>query len=152
MQIDLDVLGVVRSPQTEAVDEGWGDIESTIELRTPWKSGLQGLEDFSHVWILTWLHEAQFKEEKHLTRHPRGDQSLPKVGIFAQRARHRPNRIGITACPIVSVDAEKGLLKVTGLDAIDGTPVIDIKPYVGAFDTRESQLPDWMRSIMGEYF
>jgi tRNA-Thr(GGU) m(6)t(6)A37 methyltransferase TsaA len=97
------------------------------------------------------MHEAQFNISEHLTRHPRGRVDLPESGIFAQRARHRPNPIGITTVEIISVAGN--VLRVRGLDAIDGTPVLDIKPYVPAFDDVEDPtVPEWMNRIMKGYF
>ena len=85
------------------------------------------------------------------SRHPRGNEAWPKVGIFAQRAKARPNRIGITTCELVSVD---GLtLRVRGLDAIDGTPIIDIKPYMTEFAPRRAtRQPVWSSELMTGYW
>jgi tRNA (Thr-GGU) A37 N-methylase len=84
-------------------------------------------------------------------RHPRGRTDWPKVGIFAQRAKARPNRIGVTTCELVDVD---GLdLRVRGLDAIDGTPVLDVKPYMQAFGPRgEVREPEWVAELMANYW
>ena len=84
-------------------------------------------------------------------RHPRGNKDWPKVGIFAQRGKNRPNRIGVTVCDIVAVD---GLtLEVRGLDAIDGTPVLDLKPVMAGFAPRgEHREPEWAREIMKDYW
>ncbi len=89
--------------------------------------------------VLTFLHEAEYIPEKHLRRHPQERQDMPLLGIFAQRARHRPNRIGVTAVEIVEVTDNS--VKVRALDAIDGTPVIDIKPYVPVYDRKRRHHP-----------
>ena len=84
-------------------------------------------------------------------RHPRGNTAWPKVGIFAQRGKDRPNRIGVTVCKILSVDGLS--LRVRGLDAIDGTPVLDIKPVMKGFLPRgEIREPDWARKLMADYW
>ena len=84
-------------------------------------------------------------------RHPRGRADWPKIGIFAQRGKNRPNRIGLTTCRIVSVLGRR--LEVEGLDAIDGTPVLDIKPYMAGFAPRgEVREPAWAREIMADYW
>lgn len=84
-------------------------------------------------------------------RHPRGNTAWPKVGIFAQRGKDRPNRIGVTMCRLLSVDGLS--LVVRGLDAIDGTPVLDIKPVMKGFLPRgEISEPDWARELMREYW
>jgi tRNA (adenine37-N6)-methyltransferase len=149
--MEFEPIGTVRSPIHEAVDEGWGGVVSEVHVGDWLIDGLRGLDSFSHAIIVFWMHEAQFIESEHLTRRPRGRADLPELGIFAQRARHRPNPIGITTVEIVSV--EGNVLRVRGLDAIDGTPVLDIKPYVPAFDSVEDPtVPEWMNRIMKGYF
>jgi len=151
MKMEIEPIGTVRSPIHEPVDEGWGEIVSEVHVGDWLIDGLRGLDSFSHAIIIFWMHEAQFDINKHLTRHPRGRVDLPESGIFAQRARHRPNPIGITTVEIISVAGN--VLRVRGLDAIDGTPVLDIKPYVPAFDDVEDPtVPEWMNRIMKGYF
>ncbi len=149
--MEVTPVGYVRSMVKEAVDAGWGEVVCTIELEPGLAGGLQGLEAFSHAVIVYFMHEARFDPSIHLQRHPREREDLPLVGIFAQRARHRPNRIGMTTVKILKV--EENLLIVKGLDAIDGTPVLDIKPYVPAFDkTSDADIPVWMEELMKDYF
>ncbi len=101
--------------------------------------------------VIFLMHEATFSPATDLVRRPRGRADLPEVGIFAQRAKHRPNPIGLTAVRIVG--REGRVLRVRGLDAIDGTPVLDIKPYVPAFDRVDgAKTPAWMDEIMKDYF
>jgi tRNA (Thr-GGU) A37 N-methylase len=84
-------------------------------------------------------------------RHPRGRTDWPKVGIFAQRGRVRPNRLAVTVCPIIAVNGLS--LTVQGLDAIDGTPVFDLKPYLSGFAPRgEIKEPGWAKEIMADYW
>ena len=130
--ITLEIIGYVESKVKEQTDEHWGKVESRVVLQPEYSKGLQGIEQFSHALILTFLHEARFELSKHLIRRPRGLDSMPEVGIFAQRAKDRPNPLGITAVSIVGV--ESGVLVVRGLDAIDGTPVVDVKPCYPAYD------------------
>lgn len=144
------VIGEVRSPVTEAVDMNWGEVVSEIVLKPEYAPGLLGLGDFSHAMILTLLHEAKYVPEVHLRRHPQERQDMPLLGIFAQRARHRPNRIGVTACEIVKVTENS--VKVRALDAINGTPVIDVKPYVPVYDRKDATIPKWMENMMKGYF
>lgn len=145
------LIGVVRCAVTDARDEAWSDVESEIHLLPEWADGLDGLEQFSHAVVLFFMHQASFDAACHLRRAPRDREDMPVVGIFAQRARHRPNPIGTTAVAIVGV--EHGVLRVRGLDAIDGTPVIDIKPFVPAFDSpAASAVPEWMECLMQGYF
>jgi len=148
--MECKIIGSVKSPVTEAVDMNWGEVISEIVLEPEYAPGLLGLEDFSHLMVLTFLHEAEYNPEKHLRRHPQERQDMPLLGIFAQRARHRPNRIGVTAVEIVEVTDNS--VKVRALDAIDGTPVIDIKPYVPVYDKKDASIPEWMEKMMKGYF
>lgn len=148
--MDCTIIGTVKSPVTEPVDMDWGEAISEIVLKPEYAPGLLGLEDFSHLMVLTFLHEAKYDPAKHLRRHPQEREDFPLVGIFAQRARHRPNRIGVTAVEIVEVTDSS--VKVRALDAIDGTPVIDIKPYVPVYDRRDATIPKWMTDMMKDYF
>ena len=148
--MEFIIIGEVKSPVTEAVDMNWGAVISEIVLKPEFAPGLLGLGDFSHAMILTFLHEAKYVPEVHLRRHPQERQDMPFLGIFAQRARHRPNRIGVTACEIVEVTEDT--IKVGALDAINGTPVIDVKPYVPVYDRKDATIPEWMENMMKGYF
>ena len=149
--IRLTPIGYVSSRITEQTDEGWGEVSSQIEILPPFQKGLTGLEQFSHVLVVTFLHQASFDPNRHLVRRPRGLESMPEVGIFAQRAKDRPNPIGITAVPIVAVAIDS--VTVRGLDAINGTPVLDIKPYYPAYDQISGALvPEWVERLMAGYF
>ena len=148
--MEFVIIGEVKSPVTEAVDMNWGAVISEIVMKPEFAPGLLGLGDFSHAIILTFLHEAKYVPEIHLRRHPQERQDMPFLGIFAQRARHRPNRIGVTACEIVEVTESR--VKVRALDAINGTPVIDVKPYVPVYDRKDATIPEWMENMMKGYF
>jgi len=110
-----------------------------------------GLNEFSHLTVVYQFHLVPNAEIQSGSRHPRGRTDWPKVGIFAQRGKGRPNRIGVTTCDIVAVN---GLtVRVRGLDAIDGTPVLDIKPHMTGFEPRgEVREPQWVKEIMKEYW
>jgi len=136
---------------TEKVDAGWGAVEAVIDLEPAYRGATRGLEAFSHALIVCLLHEARCEAERHRERRPRGEAEMPEVGIFAQRAKDRPNPIGITAVALVGVEPER--LVVRGLDAIDGTPVLDIKPYVPAYDRIAApSVPEWIERLMRGYF
>ena len=144
-------IGFVNSPVTEAVDEDWGRVISRIHLTKPWGRGLKGLEEFSHLVVVFHMHQAAHDPKTDLVRRPRGRADMPAAGIFAQRARHRPNPIGITAVRLLEIQGST--LTVQGLDAIDGTPVLDIKPYVPEFDrVARPRVPGWMRKLLKGYF
>ena len=149
--ISLKIIGYVESNVAKQTDERCGEVDSRIVLLPEYRDGLRGIEMFSHVLVVTFLHEARFEPARHLVRRPRGLDSMPLVGIFAQRGKDRPNPLGITAVPIMGV--EPGALTVRGLDAIDGTPVVDVKPYFPAYDrVMDASVPDWVDRLMEGYF
>lgn len=140
----------VHNSVREKKDSFWGDDTSVIRLNEEYHGGLLGLEGFSHATVLVYLDKARYQRDKHLQRHPRDREDMPLTGIFAQRTKDRPNQIGMTAVEILSVD--NASLTVRGLDAIDGTPVLDIKPYFPSFDRRDARTPEWMDRLMENYF
>ena len=152
--IGLRPIGRVRSSRSEAVDDFWGDTVARIELDAAQfdASSLAGLSDFSHVQILYVFHKVNSAGVVTAAEHPRENPAWPKVGIFAQRKKSRPNRLGLSTCRLLAVE---GLtISVAELDAIDGTPVVDIKPYVLEFEPRREEVrqPRWISELMVDYF
>ena len=150
MDLEINPIGKVKNQVTDRKDTSWGNDISTIVLEEPYQTGLKGLEAFSHAIILFRLDQARYDREKHLQRRPQNREDMPLVGIFAQRGKDRPNRIGMTAVEILSVSDDS--LVVRGLDAVDGTPVLDIKPYYPAYDKRDATVPEWVDRLMRHYF
>ncbi|MCU0512825.1 MAG: tRNA (N6-threonylcarbamoyladenosine(37)-N6)-methyltransferase TrmO [Anaerolineae bacterium] len=149
--ITLTPIGVVRNTAADTADEAWGKVISEIHLEDALAPGLQGLADWSHIVVIYYMHTAEFDAAQHLVRRPRDREDMPVSGIFAQRARHRPNRIGITAVPVLAVAGP--VVRVRGLDAIDGTPVLDIKPYAPVYDgVSDPAVPAWFIRLMQGYF
>lgn len=148
--IQMQPIGWVHNTVAEKKDHSWGNELSTIQLEPAYLSGLMGLEAFSHAIIVTYLHKAAYQPEKHLQRRPQNREDMPLTGIFAQRAKDRPNPIGLTAVQIVAVNEDS--LTVKGLDAVDGTPVLDIKPYYPVYDRKDARVPQWVDRLMAEYF
>jgi tRNA (adenine37-N6)-methyltransferase len=147
----MDWIGTIRNTVREPTDEGWGSVVSEVVLDDDLAAGLDGIEAFSHVLILFWMHRAGEAEPVRMCRRPQGRADMPEVGIFAQRARHRPNPVGVTAVRLLRREGSR--LIVQGLDAIDGTPVMDVKPYVPAYDTVASpRVPEWIVRLMAHYF
>jgi tRNA (Thr-GGU) A37 N-methylase len=149
----IEAVGWVRGGRDVAEDDDWGLSRARIELDAERFTGeaLAGLGDFSHAEILFLFDGISEDEIVSGARHPRGRTDWPRVGIFAQRGRNRPNRIGVSVCRIVAVDGIA--LEVEGLDAIDGTPVLDIKPLMRGFLPRgEVREPAWAREIMERYW
>ena len=138
--------------RSAAVDDGWGSIEASLELDerfTP--EALQGLSDFSHLDVLYLFHEIDEADVVTGVRRPRENPAWPELGIFAQRGRVRPNRLAVSTCAIVAV--EQMTVRVRGLDAIDGTPVLDLKPHMRAFGPRGPvHEPWWVAEVMAGYF
>jgi len=150
--IEMEPIGVVRSPRADLTDDNWGAVISTIELREDIpEDALDGIEDFSHAEILFVFDRVTPDKIVTDARHPRNNVAWPKVGIFAQRAKARPNRIGTTLVRIVKRTGRT--LEVAGLDAVDGTPVLDIKPVMQEFLPREAvRQPRWSRELMANYW
>lgn len=146
-------IASVVSPRAGRADDEWGGVESVIRLDAErfTADALAGLDAFSHIEVV-FLFD-RFDESRVSTgaRHPRGNEAWPKVGIFAQRASSRPNRLGLTTCELIGID---GLdVRVRGLDAIDETPVLDIKPYVQEFQPRSAvRQPAWISELMVDYW
>ena len=149
MQIGMEPIGHVVNDIDTPTDCDWAGVESTIVLQEHLGPALAGISQFSHLVIVFWLHQAQ--PPATLKRRPQNRDDMPEVGLFSQRSKHRPNPIGITAVSLIKVhDCE---LIVRGLDAINGTPVLDIKPYYPQYDCRsEARVPEWADRLMRHYF
>jgi len=151
--IVLEPIGRVGSPRTAPVDDDWEAITATITLDpdrfTP--ESLLGLDTFSHVEVVYLFDQVEQASIQTSARHPRGNRAWPRVGVFAQRAKGRPNRIGVSVCELLGV---AGLtVTVHALDAIDGSPVIDLKPYMQEFAPRgEVRQPQWSHELMAGYW
>lgn len=148
--IVMQPIGYVHNQVEEKKDTAWGSDVSTIVLEEQFRSGLTGLTEFSHAIILCHLDKASFIPERHLLRRPRNRADMPLLGIFSQRTKDHPNQIGITSVEILAVSESS--LTVRGLDALNGTPVLDIKPYFPIFDRRDARTPDWVDILMDQYF
>ena len=151
--MDIRAVGWVRSSRTEAFDDDWDSVSSTIELDaarfTP--DALRGITEFSHIDVVYLFDRVDADDIERGARRPRNNPAWPMVGIFAQRAKSRPNRLGLCCCSLTGVD---GLtLSVSGLDAIDGTPIVDIKPYMREFAPRGPvRQPNWSHELMNGYW
>lgn len=146
-------IGTVGSTRTEPTDDQWLAERMHVELDasrfTP--EALAGLDGFSHVLVIYVMDRVAEGDVERVARHPRNRTDWPKVGIFAQRAKRRPNRLGVSCCRLVRCDGLR--LDLEGLDAIEGTPVLDVKPWVVEFGPRgEVRQPAWMTALMRDYF
>jgi len=150
--IQIEPVAFVESGRTEATDDFWGNTEACIILTdTMGPEALDGIEDFSHAEILFFFDRVEPGVIIRGARHPRNNPAWPRVGIFAQRGKNRPNRIGSSIVRILKRDGRK--LYVSELDAINGTPVLDIKPVMQEFLPREPvRQPPWSHELMRQYW
>ena len=145
-EIKLAPIGFVKRKVKEE-DVKDKSLVCSIIVRKDYEKALDGIEDFSHVYIIFWMHKMGDAERKTLKTHPRGRIDIPLLGVFATRSPLRPNPIGLT---IVELLGRKGnILTVRGLDALDGTPVVDIKPYTSA-DQKENIRVGWIEKTRQE--
>ena len=147
-------IGTVHNERTEATDDDWDRVDSVIRLDPEVfaDDATAGLRAFSHVEVVFVFDRVAPEGVVRGSRVPRGNPAWPEVGILAQRAKNRPNRIGTTVCELMAV-RPGGIVEVRGLDAIDGTPVLDIKPYMAEFGPRGDVLqPAWSHELMAGYW
>ncbi len=151
-KIQIEPIAYVHSSRTEAVDDNWDKESAYIELTDQFGAeAIAGLEEFSHAAVIYHFHQVDPDRIESGARHPRGNKNWPKVGISAQRGKDRPNRLGLGIVRIERIENRK--IFVRDLDAIDGTPVLDIKPWVREFSPRgEIKQPDWMTELMKDYW
>ena len=152
MSFAVRPVAYIRNERSEALDDNWDDVESVIELAGDVPSeALRGLEDFSHVEIVFLADWADDVPPGPWHRRPRGNERWPDVGVFAQRNKDRHNRILLTTVGLEDV-AERSL-RVRGLDGIDGTPVLDIKPvFRWSVPRGELRAPAWSEELGESYF
>jgi tRNA (adenine37-N6)-methyltransferase len=161
-EIQIRQVGFIRNRnKVTNWDEAWGNLNwqekreqikqqnqaiSELVIDSDLEGILDGIDEFSHILVLYWAHLGP-KEKRSLTRvHPMGRQDFPLTGIFATQSPVRPNPILVTVVKLVEHQAN--ILKVTGLDAMDGSPILDIKPYTGSLIVNETiKVPDWIRQI-----
>lgn len=151
-EITLTPIATVKNSRSEIADDDWGDIVSTLELNPPMpEDALLEIESFSHVEVIYHFHLVPESKVETGARHPRNNKHWPMAGILSQRGKNRPNRLGAT---IVRVLRRAGRqLIVQGLDAVDGTPILDIKPVMREFLPREDvRQPGWATELMKNYW
>ncbi|MEV0524318.1 SAM-dependent methyltransferase [Streptomyces sp. NPDC050439] len=146
-------IATVHNDRKEIVDDHWGPVASVIRLDAGrfGPDALLGLDSFSHLEVVFHFHRVPPEKVERGARHPRGNPDWPRAGIFAQRGKNRPNRIGVSRCRLIKAD---GLdLHVLGLDAVDGTPVLDVKPYMTQFAPHgDTEQPSWADELMRDYY
>ena len=143
-RIQLIPIGKAKNTVKKPTLSGWKDLETEIVLDTQYTKGLDGIEDYSHVIIVYWMGQ---EKECHLKHHPQGRTDVPYGGIFACRCPQRPNRIAISTVKLLS---RKGnIIRVSGLDILDNTPILDIKPYTPVYDlVKKAKVPAWVNRLV----
>jgi tRNA (adenine37-N6)-methyltransferase len=150
--LHVEPVATVVGGRAKPFDDDWDAVESVIRLHERFDpEALAGLEEFSHLEVVYLFDRVDPAAVETGARHPRGNADWPRVGIFAQRAKDRPNRIGVGVARLLGVEGRE--LRVAGLDAVDGTPVLDIKPVMVEFLPRgELRQPAWSRELMAGYW
>jgi tRNA (adenine37-N6)-methyltransferase len=152
--IALEPVGVVVGGRAEPLDDDWGGVVAAIRLDGTrfGPDAVAGLGEFSHLVVVFHFHQVDPSDVQIGARRPRGNPDWPEVGMFSQRARMRPNRLGVSTCRLEAVD---GLdLHVRGLDAVDGSPVLDVKPFMREFEPADAEVrqPAWSTELMRGYY
>lgn len=150
MEIKIEPIGYVNSEFRKpeelhfACEKGrLADTEEEIVIRRGLQKGLEGLEKFSHIWVIYLLHKAG-RIEMRTHPGPPGVKGLPKVGVFSSRSQYRPNHMALRLARLL--ERKGNIIRVKGLDAIDGSPVLDIKPFVPHFDKPgKGRVADWYK-------
>jgi len=144
--VSITPIGIVHSPVQDIHHHGYQDVVSEIVVNPELEEGLDGIEGFSHLEVFFYFHRLE-RDRISLRRRPRDREDAPEVGIFAIRTQLRPSAIGASVVRLL--ERSGNVLRVQGLDAIDGTPVLDIKPYTGHQDISpgDLRLPSWLERI-----
>lgn len=150
--ITVQPIGFAHNTRQTPEDDNWGGVVSTITLAEAFdEESWQGIETFSHAEVIFYFHQVEDEKIVRRARHPRNNPDWPLIGIFAQRGKNRPNRLGLATVRILK--REGRTLFVTGLDAINGTPVLDIKPVLQEFLPQEPvRQPAWATELMHNYW
>ncbi|PEL06754.1 tRNA (N6-threonylcarbamoyladenosine(37)-N6)-methyltransferase TrmO [Bacillus sp. AFS017336] len=152
MSFAIQPIAFVKNSRKEIEDDYWGSIVSEIELVDELnEEAFSGISDFSHLEIIFYFDKVTDEMIQYNARHPRNNTKYPKVGIFAQRGKNRPNKLGLTAVELLKHNGR--ILTVKGLDAIDSTPIIDIKPIMREFLPKgEIKQAEWSKDLMKKYW
>lgn len=144
LKINLTPIGTVRNSIEEPKHRIGQSVVSEIIIDEKLVEALDGIEAFSHLVIIYWIHKLPANARSPLKVHPKGNKSLPLVGVFASRSPVRPNPLGMTVVKLI--ERQGNIIKVEGLDALNGTPVLDIKPYIPSQDSvTDALIPEWLQ-------
>ena len=150
-KIEFFPIAFISNKRDHLEDDDWGDVVSEIRLRDDLSGELfLGIDTFSHVEVIFVFHRIQTGKKIPESRHPRNNSSWPKLGLLAQRSAYHPNPIGLTTAKILDVNGS--VLTVQGLDAVDGSPVLDIKPVFQEFLPQNTKQPQWVSELLIDYW
>ncbi len=150
-KIELIPIAFVSNDRNHLGDDNWGDVISRIQLREDLAPELfMGLDSFSHVEIIFVFHRISANKITPDSRHPRNNKNWPKLGLLAQRSSYHPNPIGLSVAKILEVDGR--VLTVQGLDAVDGSPILDLKPVFQEFSPKDIHQPAWVSELLKDYW
>lgn len=151
-KVDMKPVAFVHVSRVREGDDYWGGYISELHLADHLsEESLIGLDEFSHIEVIFMFDKVADERVCWTSRHPRGRADWPRVGILAQRGKSRPNKLGLSRCRVLEVSGR--VIRVEGLDALEGTPVLDIKPWMEEFSVRgEVQQPDWSHELMTHYY
>lgn len=143
MEIKLKPIGFAKNQEKKHFG-GWHKVVSDLVIAQQYQDALKGLEDYSHLIVIFWMHDVKTCDIRHIPQGKVGE--VPKVGIFACRCPQRPNPIGISTVEILSV--KNNIISVKGLDVINDTPILDIKPYTPQYDAvANAKIPNWVNKL-----
>jgi tRNA-Thr(GGU) m(6)t(6)A37 methyltransferase TsaA len=144
--VKLNFIGYVKNGISKQPEAGWDKVISKIIIEKKFIDALDGIEGFSHIHVLYWVDRLP-RGKRPLKIRPRHREDMPLLGVFATRSAYRPNPIGLTAVKLLKREGQ--VLRVKGLDAFDGTPIIDIKPYIPHSDAiLNARNPKWSQKLL----
>lgn len=143
--IVLRPIATVKNDVKEVGKRDWAQVVSELVFDASSKDAMDGLEDFSHIIVLFWMHRSPAWECSMSKTHPQMRPDLPLIGVLATRSPVRPNPLGLAVVRLL--ERRGNVLRVEGLDAIDGTPVVDIKPYLPNDSAAQARVPDWVHKL-----
>ena len=138
-------IGFIRNEVKNPGMHDWSNVVSEVVVEPRFKEALDGLEEYSHIVVLFWMHRSSAGEHIAMKTHPQRRADLPLVGVFATRSPVRPNPVGMTIVNLIERD--DNVLRVKGLDAINGTPVIDLKGFFPGDSIEDARVPDWVHKL-----
>lgn len=143
MEIKLKPIGFAKNQERQHFGK-WGNVSTDLVINREFQDALKGLEDYSHLIVIYWMHEIKTCDIRHVPQGKVGE--VPEVGIFACRCPQRPNPIGVSTTKILNI--KNNIITVEGLDVIKDTPILDIKPYTPQYDSvKEAKVPDWVNKL-----